>query len=72
MWMRILLQSWESTQRLDHAARVGLRQVPHLGGALGRDPGAGHLVLAPEGAIDQRAIGGGEALAHRRIELAQG
>ena len=56
-WIRILRVSSGSRQPLQHAAGAALRQMADLARALARDAQPDHLLVAPEGAIDQHACG---------------
>ena len=58
-------------QPLEHAASAGLRQVPHGARGLGRGAEADHLVVGPQRAIDQHAVGGLHRRPHMRLHLAQ-
>src|SRR5690606_18484339 len=54
----------ERRQLLQHAARPGQRQMPHILGQFAPEPHGGHLVVVPEGAVHHHTIGPFQVTAH--------
>src|SRR5690606_28537517 len=56
---------------LEHPARAALRQMADIPRALARDADTDHLVVGPERAVDEHAVGGAHSRRDGRIDLAE-
>src|SRR3990167_10639792 len=61
----------QAVEYLDHAACPALRQMAHLTAELVADFADAHFIVAPQGAIDQQAIGATHPAEQLFIDLAQ-
>ncbi len=59
MWIKIRrVAEGRTIQPFQHPTRAGLRKMPDVARAFGRDPQLNHLVIGPKRAVHEYTVGG--------------